>query len=473
MSDRTDVVILGGGVGGLSAGWFLQRTGAYNVTVLEKDAVVGGVCGSFCRDGFTLDYGAHKLYSVIPGVMDEIAELMGDRLTTLPKSNRLFLRGHRVDYPLRLGNLAAALGLGVFLKLGFGYAWQLATGPLKRSEARSYEQYIVRRFGRPAYELVFEPLADKVWGDPAGLHPDMARTRVPASGGLEVVLKLLGLKKDTAQTNAERFWYPKAGFGDFPKAMAERIEQDGGRVLCDANVREAVRDGATVKEVRATVAGRDETYPCDVLISSIPLADLGSLVFADDGGEFASLIERLQYRHVVMAFLTIDRPNVLTDQWVFFPERKYLFSRIFEQKRMIAELCPADRTVLCCDFTCESDSWAWRASDEQIAERCAEGLVEAGFIKPEEVSDTVVKRRESFYPRYDLAYREKIAAVMDKIKSVRNLVPTGRVGLYNYNNADHCVDMGRFISERLNPAAATADLVDPLQQRVSEYRIVD
>lgn len=198
MSEKERVVVLGAGVGGLAAGYFLARTGKYNVTVLEKAPVIGGLSGTFERDNFQLDYGAHKIYSVIPGILDEIKQLMGDRLLELPKKNRLFLRGSLVDYPLRLGNIAKVLGLVTFLRLGFGYGIEIFKGIFNKKPADSYEDYIVRRFGRPTYELVFEPLADKVWGDPANLHPEMARTRVPASSGLEVILKLLGLKKETA-----------------------------------------------------------------------------------------------------------------------------------------------------------------------------------------------------------------------------------------------------------------------------------
>ena len=241
MNEKQKIVVLGAGVGGLAAGYFLARTGKYDVTVLEKEMVVGGLCASFEQDGFVLDYGAHKLYSVIPGVLDEIRALMGHRLIQLPKKNSLFINGHLVDYPLRLGNLARVLGPLGFLKLAMGYAAEVIKGLLHRHQARSYEDYIVRRFGRPAYELVFGPLADKVWGDPSTLHPEMARTRLPASGGLEVILKLIGLKKESAETNAEFFYYPRKGFGDWPNALAEAIRVNGGQVLTGVDVLEIGR----------------------------------------------------------------------------------------------------------------------------------------------------------------------------------------------------------------------------------------
>jgi protoporphyrinogen oxidase len=473
MSGKEKIIVLGAGIGGLSAGYFLARTGRYDVIVLEKAPLIGGLCASFEHNNFVLDYGAHKIYSVIPGVLDEIEALMGDRLLRVPKKNRLFLQGHLVDYPLKLGNLASVLGLGTFLKIGIGYALELVRGLFKRGEPRSYEEYMISRFGRPAYELVFEPLADKVWGQPAGLHPEMARARVPASGGLEVILKLLGLKKETAETNAEFFFYPRAGFGDFPQAMREYIEDAGGQVLVNADVRELVQQDGKIVAVCGKIAGDVTELPTDYLVSSIPLPVLGNLIFGEADSTFPQVVDALEFRHLVMVYVFVERPLVLEDQWIFFPEREYVFSRIFEQKQMNPELGPPDQTAICCDFTCDEDGWQWQASDETLAEKTIAGLVKAGFIEPDQVQGSMVKRVRNFYPRYDLNYVEKMQTVSRKLQQIKNLLLTGRIGMYNYNNSDHCVDMGRFIAGNLDLGRAPVEIWNELEKRVANYKIVD
>jgi len=473
LEQKEKVVVLGAGIGGLSAGYFLAKTGKYEVTVLEKAPVIGGFCASFEHNDFTLDYGAHKIYSVIPGVLDEIQELMTDRLLTLPKKNRLFLRGHLVDYPLKLGNLAGVLGVTTFLKLGFGYAFELVRGFVNRQPPNSYEEYMVQRFGRPAYELVFEPLADKVWGEPSTLHPEMARARVPASGGMEVILKLLGIKKETAETNAEFFYYPEKGFGDFPEAMREYIEDAGGRVIVNVDVQELVQKDVKVTAVKGKVDGSDAEFESDYLVSSIPLPVLGRLVFGQAAEDFIGSVDDLQFRHLVLVYIFANRSLALEDQWIFLPEREYIFSRIFEQKQMNPALGPADQTAICCDFTCDENSWQWGATDEELAQKTIDGLVDAGFINADEVTGYMVKRTRNFYPRYDLKYVEKMQKVNSHLQNVKNLLLTGRIGMYNYNNSDHCVDMGRFIAENLAIGEKPVDIWNELERRVANYKIVD
>jgi protoporphyrinogen oxidase len=473
VTEKQNVVVLGAGVGGLAAGYFLARTGKFTVTVLEKEPVTGGLCASFERNGFVLDYGAHKLYSVIPGVLDEITQLMGERLIKLPKKNRLFINGHLVDYPLKIGNLAKVLGPVRFLKLGFGYAIELVKGFFQRQAPRSYEEYIVRRFGRPTYELVFESLADKVWGDPATLHPEMARTRLPASGGMELILKLLGLKKESADTNAEFFYYPRAGFGDWPQALAEGIRAHGGEVLTSVDVQGLEMKGEQVAAVLANYQGQKKKYECDTLISSLPLPLLGRMVFGDTDIEFNKAASGLQFRHLILVYVQVKRSQAFQDQWIFFPQRNVVFSRLFEQKQMNPELGPADRTMITADFTTAEGSELWQASDEALAERVVDGLVQTSFIKREEVVDSFVVRRKNFYPRYDLEYARKMQLVSDKLRQVPNLLTTGRIGMYNYNNSDHCADMGRFIAEHLAAGELAPAIWRALEQRVGSYKIVD
>ncbi|MGK7875788.1 MAG: FAD-dependent oxidoreductase [Xenococcaceae cyanobacterium] len=473
MRDKKKVVVLGAGVGGLSAGYFLARTGKYEVIVLEQAPVIGGLCASFEHEGFVLDHGAHKLYSVIPGILDEIRSLMGDRLIELPKKNRIFLRGRLLDYPLRLINLAQVLGPTVFFQLGLGFTATLARGFFNRRPPSSYEDYMVKHFGRPAYELVFEPLAEKVWGNPSELHPEMARTRVPASGGLEVILKLLGIKKETAQTNADFFYYPRRGFGDWPQALKEKIEVMGSQVVINAKVSGLEQANNQVTAVTATVADQPVSFPCDYLVSSIPLPVMGKMIFTDTDPEFNRALEGLQFRHLILVYIFVKRPFVLEDQWIFFPEHQYIFSRLFEQKQMNPELGSSDQTVICCDFTGEEDSWQWQASDEELAEKCVEGLVAGGFIQADEVTGFLVKRSRNFYPRYDLQYVEKMQTVSCKLQQVENLLLTGRLGMYNYNNSDHCADMGRFIAENLASGKEPREVWDALEKRVQTYKIVD
>jgi len=71
MVNKKKVVILGAGITGLVAAYYFSKSGKYDVTLIEKEEQVGGTAFSFEHKGFTLDYGPHKLYTELLGIMDE------------------------------------------------------------------------------------------------------------------------------------------------------------------------------------------------------------------------------------------------------------------------------------------------------------------------------------------------------------------------------------------------------------------
>jgi prolycopene isomerase len=65
MSEKYDVIIIGAGIGGLTAGAILARNGK-KVLVLEKNPVVGGYAVCFKRKGFVFDASLHMINGCNP-----------------------------------------------------------------------------------------------------------------------------------------------------------------------------------------------------------------------------------------------------------------------------------------------------------------------------------------------------------------------------------------------------------------------
>ena len=59
---KVDVLILGGGLAGLSAAHHLGERGVRGRLIVEAKARVGGTAGSVTTGGFTFDYTGHLLH---------------------------------------------------------------------------------------------------------------------------------------------------------------------------------------------------------------------------------------------------------------------------------------------------------------------------------------------------------------------------------------------------------------------------
>ena len=469
--DGRRVAILGGGVAGLAAAHYLTKAG-FRATVVERARVVGGLCGSFESHGFTLDHGPHKLYSVVPGILDEIRAILGDTLIEHKKKNRIRLLGRYMNYPLALSNLLPLLGPLRAAQLGLGYLSAMAGGLLSRQEPASYEDYILRRFGRGVYELVFAPLARKVWGDPKLLSADLARARIPSGGASELILRLMKLKQSGEDVDAPFFYYPKGGFGVWPERLAARVRESGGRILLGASPVALERDGERVVAVHVEGEAGRERIACDTLVSSIPIQALAMLLHPDDA-EVQREVGALKLRDLALVFLILKQDRLVDDHWIFFPEARYPFNRLFEQKAMSEELGPKGKTAICCDLTCDEGDPTWSAPDDAIVKRCMDAIVEAGLTTSDRFEAGFVRRFKSFYPMYTIGYQDRLTTVYDRLRRSSNLILTGRLGMFNYNNSDHCLDMGRFIAAELSRGMTPREVWSSLEARVKSYRIID
>ncbi|NTU58892.1 MAG: FAD-dependent oxidoreductase [Chlorobiaceae bacterium] len=61
MAEKADVIVIGAGIGGLTAAALLQERGVSTI-VLEKNSFPGGSCSSFRKGGYTFDAGASVFY---------------------------------------------------------------------------------------------------------------------------------------------------------------------------------------------------------------------------------------------------------------------------------------------------------------------------------------------------------------------------------------------------------------------------
>ncbi len=65
-SSPTKVIVIGAGIGGLTAGALLAHRG-YDVTIFDRAIVPGGCASTFARQGFTFDVGATQVAGLEPG----------------------------------------------------------------------------------------------------------------------------------------------------------------------------------------------------------------------------------------------------------------------------------------------------------------------------------------------------------------------------------------------------------------------
>jgi protoporphyrinogen oxidase len=266
MSNRDrDVVVLGGGPAGLTAGYILSRSGA-GTAVLEAQGQVGGLAQTVEVDGYRFDLGGHRFFTKSSEVETLWHEVIGEEFLLRPRLSRIYWQGKLLDYPLVARDVIRKLGPIELLRAGLSYAWAAATpnGP-----EETFEDWVSNRFGRRLYKLFFKSYTEKVWGVPTTeIRAEWAAQRIKGVSFFTAARSaLLGHKENEVKSMIQEFHYPRYGPGQMWEAMASSIRENGGRVNLDEPVVRLEIDGRRVQAVETTA---DRYLPSHV-ISSLPL----------------------------------------------------------------------------------------------------------------------------------------------------------------------------------------------------------
>lgn len=259
-----DVIVVGAGLGGLSAAAELSR-GGLRVLVLEATAHVGGRCGTRVVEGLRFAVGANTF-----GIRTrrELARHEAPR-PFFAAPFRIVYRGQHVRFPLDRSSLAALGALGFPMPVVLGTIVKIAWGIRRDPPAAETYRGIIRRLlgGRDGAEL----LEVEAWY--LGAHPDA----LPAS----CLKTFLGLRY-----GFHRPVYPIGGAHRVPEALVEVIRRAGGEVRTGQPVQAIRIEHGAATGVRC--AG-DEIPATRAVVSNLELGS--TLRLADPSVELGALIE--------------------------------------------------------------------------------------------------------------------------------------------------------------------------------------
>jgi len=181
---RDKVVIVGAGISGLSAAWFLHRKG-FAVRILEAGDRVGGVIDTDSVDGYLIERGPNSTMQK-PGTPDDalgrIVEQTGLAqmlLEAAPAARKRFVMRGR-----RLMSLPGSPVQGITTKL---FSWtaklRLLAEPFigRAVDEETIARFVTRRLGREFLDYAIAPFVSGVYaGDPAALSVRAAVAKIYA-----------------------------------------------------------------------------------------------------------------------------------------------------------------------------------------------------------------------------------------------------------------------------------------------------
>ncbi len=430
------VVVIGAGVSGLTVALQCLRNG-HRVVVLEKSDVVGGLCRSYRYGDFTFDVGPHRLFSSDTAIEEYFLAVLGSRHVAIPRVSMVKLNGHYHDWPLKPRSLVG-MSPGLMVRC----MADLLGGRRGPAEVRTLKDYVVSRYGQTIYETFWEGYTEKflglscdrvdaAWGSLSVARSVVDRDKRP--GGLtDLVRSTLMRPPDTL-----RFRYPNGGMGGFTDRLAEMVQSAGGEI----RLRQAVR-GLDVSgdRIRAVLTG-DGPVPADHLVWTGSLTELCAWT-----GQPAP---DLHYLDLLLLNLEVEAEPAGRWQWIYFPDRRYVFSRVSRPCAFDRATAPPGKTGLCVEITLPGGRPPPPSMDDLERQTVAE-LVEAGLLaSPSRVLRIHRELVEDAYPVYRLGFRPDVESAAHGLRRYANLHLVGRRARFEHDNIDEAVGAAQELAARI------------------------
>jgi oxygen-dependent protoporphyrinogen oxidase len=466
----THVVIVGGGIAGLSAAYYTlskskEKSLPVDVTLLESGARWGGKIVTDRTQGFVIEGGPDTFLATKPYATALCRELgLEERLHgTNPRQKNTYVLHHgrllplpdglAMMIPTHFGSLAATHLLSWPQKARMGMDLVLPARALDGDE--SLGSFVSRRLGRAAYENLIEPLMSGIYagdGDQLSLASTFPylRDMELKHGGL--VKGALAMKRRAsgngkpAQGSRSAFLTPTTGLAEIVEALVAYLEDNGADLRLSSPVKAVARRTGVAGYEVALMEGPGLT--ADTVILAAPAYVSASLLAGLDPSLAAELdsIPYVSTATVSLAYRAADLPRPLDGYGYVIPRRE-------------------GRPALACTWT--STKFPHRAPRgcaliRVFVGRAGQELPSWGeadllALAREELQLTLgitakpalsrVYMWERAMPQYNLGHPERLARIEADLKSYPGLAPAGNG--YRGIGIPDCIHSGELAADKI------------------------
>jgi len=438
------VAVIGAGPAGMTAAYELAKGGAA-VDLYEASPFVGGLSRTLELWGQLVDLGPHRFFSSDARINRLWLEVVGTDYQMVDRLTRIFYRRKFFHYPLKPFDVLPKLGPLEIARCGLSYARQSlrpsATGG-------SFEDWVVRAFGRRLFQIFFQTYSEKLWGISCGeLDADFAAQRIKKLSFYEAVKNaLLGDRKHRHKTLVDRFAYPLHGTGMVYERMAAFVKARGQNVFLSTPVRAVVTRNGRVQGIELE-QGRFAAYSS--VISTMPLTLLvKALPDVPDGIRAAA--DQLRFRNTILVYLHVDGEALFPDNWLYVHSPDIKTGRITNFRNWVPSLNRGRKTtILALEYWCYGGDEIWSWDDKRLVSLASQELRQTGLIGNSAILDGFIHRVNRCYPVYSIGYKQHLAPIQTYLSQVPGLSVIGRYGAFKYNNQDHSILMGLLAAENI------------------------
>lgn len=410
------IAILGAGIAGLSSAYYLKKNG-FDVQVFERESYYGGLARSFDWHGFSCDFAAHRFFTNDEDVLRSVFRL--NPMLRHVRRSKLFVKKAWLNDPINPLELMRLLPTKEALSL----VKDLIVPPKTINHAKSFEEYILARYGRIMHQNFFKPSTEKIFRIPAD--------QISVLWALRKARLVNPFKKMDGKSRKyfAYFYYPlEGGYGSICDAYYNKIKDS---VSLNSEVTGILRKNNCAVGIEYQQDKETKRFDCDLIISTLPLTLTGKML---------GINVPLSFQKVDAVYLLINKPEAGPYHWVYYIDSDISINRKVEFKHMSRVNTPPGTSVVCSEVT---------SNEVDPAGKVIKDLHKAGYVEPNDVIDTLVVREEYAYPVYKVGYEEIVQSTLEQIKQTQNIHILGRAAEFIHREADDIIGASKKLVKQL------------------------
>ncbi|MGB9456969.1 MAG: protoporphyrinogen oxidase [Bryobacteraceae bacterium] len=455
-----ETVIVGGGISGLAAAYYLAKGGA-TATLVESRPRLGGVIETVEVEGCTIEAGPDSFLSAKPAALELIGELgLADqvigsndhlRVTFVRRDGRLtpLPDGLMMMVPTKILPLLATSLVGWRTKLRM--AMELLRAPKPAAGDQSVAEFIEEHYGAEAVDYLAEPLLSGVYGgNPADLSVSSVLPRFVelANRYGSLTRGVLAERARAAKPRSHRepaaplFRTLKGGLGQMVGAITAAIE---GKVEVRRGRAQAIERAGTGFRVRVDgdwIEARRVVVACEAH-NAAPLAG------AVDGriGELLATIPYSSSMTVALGFDAADfaRPPIGFGFLVPKKERRRLVACTWVGTKFSYRV-PAGTIVARCFLGGTEDAGVLDQSDQRVLAAVTAELAEIAGVRAVPRFSRIFRWPRSM-AQYTVGHPQRLAEIEARAAQVSGFYLAGNA--YQGIGIPDCIRMGKAAAEKI------------------------
>jgi protoporphyrinogen oxidase len=289
---ETEVLIIGGGITGLSLASFLDNK---DYLILEKDSTPGGYCKTTIKGDYTWDYSGHFFHFKNPEIKEYILENVECDILKVEKITDIDYKRHIIDFPFQhnIHQLPKE-------------EYEHCVEDLKKCDVidtTTFKSYVKSILGDGICDKFVIPYNEKLYAcDLNNLEYDsMGRFFPPAMKYEELA------KENTSKSYNDTFIYPVKGSYEYVKSVLKRLDEN--KILLNTELIDIDVDNKIAKTNKGDIKFKH-------LISTLPFNKLLNI---------QNTPHNLSANKVAVFNLGFDKGTDIKTHWRYFPNNEVFY----------------------------------------------------------------------------------------------------------------------------------------------------